>query len=252
MKQFFNFCAVAAFVFTVLCSCAANPPKDERELAEKAFENAKAGKDCDRENYLAAEELLRQAREEINNKNYDKARELFNAVKEKSDAIAKYYSEHPDECMKGKGKNGGENGEGGSITDEDGYIGEEDTASKDVDPALDPKNPDMEFQVVHFEYNQYAVLEEDLPKIEVMAEWMMNFPERVIRIEGHADERGSNDYNLSLGEKRAVEVRNKLIQAGIDAVRIKYVSFGEERPVDPASNEEAWFKNRRAEFKREN
>lgn len=247
MKQIFNFCAVAVFVFTVLCSCAANPPKDERELAEKAFTDAEAGKDCDRENYLAAEELLRQAREEINNKNYDKAKELFNAVKEKSDAIAKYYREHPDECMKEKDKKG-------STVEDDGDIKEEDTtsSSNEADPSADPKNPDMEFQVVHFEYNQYTVLEEDMPKVELMAEWMMNFPERVIRIEGHADERGSNDYNLSLGEKRAMEVKNKLIQAGIDAARIKIVSYGEELPVDPASNEEAWFKNRRAEFKHEN
>ncbi len=249
MKQIFNFCAVAVFVFTMVCSCAGNPPKDEREAAESAFKDVEAAKDCAREDYLAAEELLNQAREEINNKNYDKAKELFNMVKEKSDAIAKYYREHPDECMKKKNDETGENGGNG----EDGDIKESDvTSSEAVDPAADPKNPDMDFQVVHFEYNQYAVLEEDLPKIDIMAQWMMNFPERVVRIEGHADERGSNDYNLSLGEKRAAEVKNKLIQAGIDSARIKIVSYGEERPVDPASNEEAWFKNRRAEFKHEN
>ena len=139
--------------------------------------------------------------------------------------------------------------------EDDGSIKEENvdsSSSEAADPSFDPKNPEMDFQVVHFEYNQYAVLEEDLPKIDLMAQWMMNFPERVVRIEGHADERGSNDYNLSLGEKRAMEVKNKLIQAGIDAARIKIVSYGEELPVDTASNEEAWFKNRRAEFKREN
>lgn len=245
MKQFFNFFAVAVFVFTVLCSCAGNPPKDERELAEKAFADAEIGKDCDREDYLAAEELLRQAREEINNKNYDKAKELFNAVKAKSDSIAEYVKKNPDKCLPEKDAKG--NGE------DDGTIKEENVDSADAaDAAADPKNPEMDFQVVHFEYNQYAVLEEDLPKIELMAQWMMNFPERVVRIEGHADERGSNDYNLSLGEKRALEVKNKLIQAGIDGERIKIVSYGEELPVDPASNEEAWFKNRRAEFKREN
>lgn len=244
MKQIFNFCATAVFVFTMICSCAENPPKDERELAEKAFADAEAGKDCDRENYLAAEELLNQAREEINKKNYDKAKELFKAVKEKSDAIAKYYRDHPDECMKDKNKNG--NGE------DDGKIGEEDVNQKTVDPNADPRNPDMDFQVVHFEYNEYAILAEDLPKVDLMAQWMINFPERVVRIEGHADERGSVDYNLSLGEKRAMEVKNKLIQAGIDSARIKIVSYGEERPIDPASTEEAWFKNRRAEFKREN
>ena len=244
MKQIFNFCAVAVFVFTVLCSCAGNPPKDERELAEKAFADAEAGKDCDRENYLAAEELLNQAREEINNKNYDKAKELFKAVKEKSDAIAKYYREHPDECMTEKDKNGNDADEG--------KISEENIKPEEVNTNADPTNPDMDFQVVHFEYNEYAILAEDLPKVDLMAQWMVNFPERVVRIEGHADERGSVDYNLSLGEKRAMEVKNKLIQAGIDAARIKIVSYGEERPIDPASNEEAWFKNRRAEFKREN
>ena len=243
MKQIFEFCVVAVFVFTMICSCAGNPPKDERELAEKAFADAEAGKDCDRENYLAAEELLNQAREEINKKNYDKAKELFKAVKEKSEAIAKYYREHPDECMKDKDKKG---------SGDDGSIKEEEISSKVLDPKVDPTNPDMEFQVIHFEYNEYAVLAEDLPKIELMAQWMINFPERVVRIEGHADERGSVDYNLSLGEKRAMEVKNKLIQAGIDSARIKIVSYGEERPIDPASNEEAWFKNRRAEFKREN
>ena len=245
MKQIFSFCAVAVFVFTMLCSCAGNPPKDERELAEKAFADAEAGKDCDREDYLAAEELLRQAREEINNKNYDKAKELFNAVKEKSDAIAEYVKKNPDKCLPKKDVKG--NGE------DDGSIKEEDTtSSEEVNPSFDPKNPEMDFQVIHFEYNQYAVLEEDLQKIDLMAQWMVNFPERVVRIEGHADERGSNDYNLSLGEKRAMEVKNKLIQAGIDSARIKIVSYGEEHPVDTASNEEAWFKNRRAEFKREN
>ena len=245
MKQFIDFCAVAAFVFTMLCSCAGNPPKDERELAEKAFADAEAGKDCDREDYLAAEDLLNQAREAVNRKEYDKARELFKQVKEKSDEIAKYYSEHPEECMKEKEKN--------EPAEDEGKITETDTSSAEAaDPAADPNNPEMEFQVIHFEYNEYVVLAEDFPKIELMAQWMVNFPERVVRIEGHADERGSNDYNLSLGEKRAMEVKNKLIQAGIDPARIKIVSYGEERPVDPASNEEAWFKNRRAEFKREN
>ena len=81
MKKVFNFCAVAVFVFTMICSCAGNPPKDERELAEKAFADAEAAKDCAKEDYIAAEVLLDQAREEVNNKNYEKAKELFKKVK---------------------------------------------------------------------------------------------------------------------------------------------------------------------------
>jgi peptidoglycan-associated lipoprotein len=232
MKRILSLFFAVLIVGSVFSGCA-KPPKAERELAEKAFRDAAVGKDCDKENYLAAEELLNKAREEVNKKNYAKAKELFKAVKEKSDAIVKYYQENPDECLPKKK--------------------EKKKAEKEIeeieDPALDPE---LDFPVVHFEFNEYAIRSEDLSKVDLIARWMKNFPERVVRIEGHADERGSIDYNMSLGEKRADEVKKRLLQAGIDSKRVKIVSYGEERPVDPGSNESAWFKNRRAEFKRVN
>ncbi|MGI6393282.1 MAG: OmpA family protein [bacterium] len=233
MKRFMVLLIFLVFIGSIFSGCA-KPPKAERELAEKAFRNAAVGKDCDRENYLAAEELLNRAREEVNNKNYKKAKELFNAVKEKSDAVLKYYQENPDKCLpqkKAKQK------------------AEKEDMEEIEDPASDPE---LEFPIVHFEFDQYTIRHEDLSKVDLIARWMANFPEKVVRIEGHADERGSIDYNMSLGEKRADEVKNRLIQSGIDSKRIKIVSYGEERPIDPASNEDAWFKNRRAEFKRVN
>jgi len=232
MKQQVSILLVAAIAMTLAFGCA-KPPKAERELAEKAFRSAAVGKDCDRENYLAAEELLNKAREEVNKKNYDKAKELFLKVKEKSDAIVKYYQTHPDECLPKK-----------KVVKE-----EEEEVEEIQNPAEDP---DLDFPVIHFELDQYDIREEDMASVELMAKWMLNFEEKVVRIEGHADERGSIDYNMSLGEKRAKEVKNKLIQLGVDAKRIKIVSYGEERPVDPASNEDAWYENRRAEFKRVN
>jgi len=228
---------VALFIISVLAgltfSGCAKPPKAERELAEKAFKDASIGKDCDKENYLAAEELLNKAREEVNKKNYAKAKELFNAVKEKSDAIVKYYQDNPDKCLPQK----------------KAVKKEKEEIEEIEDPA---KDPELEFPVIYFEFNEYTIRSEDLSKVDLVSRWMNNFPEKVVRIEGHADERGSIDYNMSLGEKRSDEVKNKLIQSGIDAKRIKIVSYGEERPVDPSSNESAWFKNRRAEFKRVN
>lgn len=232
MKKQVSILLIAAFAMTFAFGCA-KPPKAERELAEKAFRSAAVGKDCDRENYLAAEELLNKAREEVNKKNYDKARELFLKVKEKSDAIVKYYQTHPDECLPKK-----------EVVEE-----EEEEVEEIANPAEDP---DLDFPVVHFELDQYDIRYEDVAKVELMAKWMLNFEEKVVRIEGHADERGSVDYNMSLGEKRAKEVKNKLIQLGVDGKRIKIVSYGEERPVNPASNEAAWYENRRAEFKRVN
>lgn len=232
MKQQVSILLVAAIAMTIAFGCA-KPPKAERELAEKAFRAAAVGKDCDKENYLAAEELLNKAREEVNNKNFDKAKELFLKVKEKSDAIVKYYQTHPDECLPKKKV--------------------EEEPEEEVEEVSNPaEDPDLNFPVIHFELDQYDIREEDIANVELMAKWMLNFEEKVVRIEGHADERGSIDYNMSLGEKRAKEVKNKMIQLGVDGKRIKIVSYGEERPVNSASNEDAWYENRRAEFKRVN
>jgi len=69
-----------------------------------------------------------------------------------------------------------------------------------------------------------------------------------LRIEGHCDERGTIEYNLALGERRANSVKNYLVNYGIDPNRLTTISYGEERPKDPRHNEEAWAKNRRVEF----
>lgn len=233
MKKNLVLAIIAGIMLGVFSGCA-KPPKAERELAEKAFKDASIAKDCDKENYLAAEELLNKARDEVNKKNYAKAKELFAAVKKKSDEMVKYYQSHPDECLPKKKEVKKEKKE-------------------DVEEIEDPaKNPDAEFQSVHFDYNEYSIRSEDMPKVELVSRWMVNFSEKVIRVEGHADERGSIDYNMSLGEKRASEVKDRLIQLGIDSKRIKIVSYGEEKPVNPASNESAWYENRRAEFKKVN
>jgi len=78
------------------------------------------------------------------------------------------------------------------------------------------------------------------------ASWLQQYPDVAIQIEGHADERGTREYNLALGERRATAAKNYLVSLGVAASRLSTVSYGKERPVDPASTEEAWAKNRRA------
>ena len=80
------------------------------------------------------------------------------------------------------------------------------------------------------------------------SDWLQENPDVYFTIEGHCDERGTAEYNLALGDRRAQSTKNFLVDLGIDATRISTVSYGEERPVDPRSNEEAWAKNRRAQF----
>lgn len=101
---------------------------------------------------------------------------------------------------------------------------------------------------IHFEFDKSSLLPEAQEILTRKAAWLgVNPGERVI-IEGHCDERGTNEYNLALGDRRAESAKSFLVDLGIDAARLTTISYGEERPVDPAHNEEAWAKNRRAHF----
>jgi peptidoglycan-associated lipoprotein len=80
------------------------------------------------------------------------------------------------------------------------------------------------------------------------AEWLINNPEATATIEGHCDERGTNEYNLALGDRRAESAKTFLMDLGVKGSKLSSISYGEERPVDPAHNEEAWAKNRRGHF----
>ncbi len=86
-------------------------------------------------------------------------------------------------------------------------------------------------------------------KVKAIADYLKKNPDVSILIEGHCDERGTDEYNLVLGEKRALSARNFLVGLGISPKRIYTISYGESMPADPRSNEEAWAKNRRCEFK---
>jgi peptidoglycan-associated lipoprotein len=102
--------------------------------------------------------------------------------------------------------------------------------------------------VIHFDLDKDVIKDEDKPVLDAKAAIMKANPALRIRISGHADDRGSDEYNLVLGNKRSLAAKRYLEGKGIDGSRIEVTSFGEERPVDPADNEAAWAKNRRDEF----
>lgn len=107
---------------------------------------------------------------------------------------------------------------------------------------------DVNFAPVYFGLDSTVVAGGELGKIDAVAQHLADNQNRVVVVEGHCDERGSNEYNMSLGEGRAVIVRNYLIQSGVGAERIQTRSYGEERPAVMGEGEEAWSKNRRGEF----
>ena len=129
------------------------------------------------------------------------------------------------------------------------------TPAGEPDPPL-PFTPDLKAinkhtgelldAIFYFEYDQARLAQADLVTLALHAEILRDHRNRSVQIEGHCDERGTREYNLALGERRSEAVRRYLISAGVRATQVETVSYGEERPVDPGHDENAWAQNRRA------
>ncbi|MEO1224242.1 MAG: peptidoglycan-associated lipoprotein Pal [Pseudomonadota bacterium] len=98
---------------------------------------------------------------------------------------------------------------------------------------------------VFFNFDQYDLTPQGQATLQAQAAWLQQYPDVSLIIEGHADERGTREYNLALGERRAVAVRNYLIALGVSPTRLTTVSYGKERPAVVGSNDSAWAQNRR-------
>jgi len=113
---------------------------------------------------------------------------------------------------------------------------------------IDQINKNSPFQPVFYGFDSAEVDAEAQKVLNANAEILRKYPSWVITIEGHSDERGTAEYNLALGERRAAAARTYLVSLGIPADRLKTVSYGKEFPFDPGHDEAAWAKNRRAHF----
>ncbi|MEM8589938.1 MAG: peptidoglycan-associated lipoprotein Pal [Pseudomonadota bacterium] len=98
---------------------------------------------------------------------------------------------------------------------------------------------------VFFNFDQFDLTPQGQATLQAQAAWLQQYPNVSLIIEGHADERGTREYNLALGERRAVAVRNYLIALGVSPTRLTTVSYGKERPAVVGSNDSAWAQNRR-------
>ena len=114
--------------------------------------------------------------------------------------------------------------------------------------SLDDLNRDSPLQAVFFDLDSAEVNDTGRATLQANAAVLKKYPTWVITIEGHCDERGTAEYNLALGERRAAAVRAYLVSLGLDASRLRTVSYGSEFPFDPAHQESAWSRNRRAHF----
>lgn len=118
-------------------------------------------------------------------------------------------------------------------------------------PDLDQRNllfGPSGLQTVYFDYDSSALRNDALATLKDNADKIKSIPGFIIQIEGHCDERGTQEYNLALGERRALAVRQYLIDLGVSGDRLVTISYGEEWPATQGSNEAAWAQNRRAQF----
>jgi len=97
---------------------------------------------------------------------------------------------------------------------------------------------------VYFDFDSYDIRADAQPVLDAQAAWLQRYPAVMVRIDGNADERGTREYNLALGARRANSVRDYLVNRGVAASRITTVSYGKEQPIDPGTSEESYQRNR--------
>jgi peptidoglycan-associated lipoprotein len=114
--------------------------------------------------------------------------------------------------------------------------------------SLEEINLAAPLKMVLFDYDRYVIRDDAKPVLEGNAGWLRRFSSAKVLIEGHCDERGTEEYNLALGEKRAKSTYDYLVSLGISPERIKIISYGKSQPLDSGHTEMSWQKNRRAQF----
>ena len=139
-------------------------------------------------------------------------------------------------------------GKGGAITEESLAAGAKDQRGSATSAGAGENQLAPELRDIFFEFDSYTVRTEDVPTLKAIAAWLSTRPKIVIAIEGHCDERGTTDYNLALGQKRAEAAKDYLARMGVSEKQLKTVSYGKEAPIDLGHTEQAWQKNRRVHF----
>jgi len=216
-----------------LWGCPKQVPQPEIDAAKKAFSDLDKTKDCAPETYKAAKTTMDRAQALLKEERYEEAKTALLAAKKLAEKARK-------ECDEKK-KREEEEKRRKEL--------EAQNAAKQVKPQVQEEKGPAELVTVYFGFNTSDLTDEVRQALSNNAEYMRIHPDIRVQIEGHCDERGSTEYNLALGERRALSVKQYLSKIGVDPDRMEIISYGEERPADMGSSEQAYAHNRRAEFR---
>lgn len=227
-----NGCAVAAVALLGmgLTGCK-KPPQDALDGAERALLDAEARKDCSQDKYAAAQKLLNEAKQLVEEKKYKEAERKALAAQKMAEEAKKTADDNWENCNKRKEA-----------------VAE---AKKPVTTDKEPKTDGgpAELRTVFFAYDSAELTPAQRSQLEQNARWIRQNKPSTMVLEGHTDERGSDEYNIALGERRAQAARQYLIQLGIDENSLRILSYGEEMPSSYGASESDYRQNRRVEFK---
>jgi peptidoglycan-associated lipoprotein len=144
---------------------------------------------------------------------------------------------------------GGTMGNGGAVNNGGGVqTGGGDLASAETFDNMTADRAALAADTIHFAYDSSVIRSTEKPSLALVAQALSSDPSAKLLIEGNCDERGTEEYNRSLGERRALALRGALAKLGIDPSRVRTISYGKDKPADPGHDESAWSKNRRGEF----
>ena len=217
-----------------LAGCPKQIPQPEIDAAEQALANLDKLSDCAPETALAAKTTLDRARALLKEERYEEAKTALLAAKKLAEKAEK-------ECDEKKKRDEEEARRRKEL--------EAQQAARQVEAPPEDEGP-KGMVTVYFGFNTSDLTDETRDALTQNAEYLRKHTGTKIQIEGHCDERGSTEYNLALGERRALAVKQYLTKVGIDPNRLELISFGEERLADPGMGDDAHAKNRRAEFRK--
>lgn len=236
-----HLCILLSLVAWLSWGCPKQPPTKNYQDALAALEAAKRemADKCAKDELASAERMIEQAKKLMDEGKYDLARDTFDAAKKLAEKAAEESKSNREECLKR-------------------IAAANQPPPRDTTPAVPnvisstevpvPDNRES-LEPIYFGFNQYSLSPETKQQLQKHAEWIRRHSDAKVQIEGHCDQRGSVEYNLALGERRAIAVRQYLLKLGIPAERVSVISYGHQRPSDPRMTDEAYTKNRRAEFK---
>jgi len=228
-------------VFAASCGGGA---KRAIDVAQTAIDQAKeaGAPQYAAEEYKSAEDYLSKAKQQFDERDFRPAKTNAVAAKDQADLAKKRALDRKAAAVGGEKEGIAEGRQPEDLTTD--Y----NVSSLSEQPAAIEDQARAALKDVHFDFDSSEITEENRQILANDVEWLEQNSKVKVTIEGHCDERGSIDYNLALGERRAKAVRDYLVSLGIDHRRLSIISYGESMPLDPGHNEDAWAKNRRAHF----